>query len=165
MGKDKEKIIAYILTPKDYAEKIARVNRKIPKKNKVIYVTLSRSCNKILEQMDPKKEYKNFFFIGSGKPHEEQEKHPPCVHIPPANSLVALSPVIREAVQTIKGEKTLVIESMGALIASNDSGVLEDFLRMIIALDVPTIFFVMQTEETTEKVKQFMTFVDEVKGE
>src|SRR3989338_2063020 len=132
MRKNKEKIIAYILTPKDYAEKIARVNRKIPKKNKVIYVTLSRSCNKILAQMDPKKEYKNFFFIGSGKPHEEQEKHPPCVHIPPANSLVTLSPVLREAIHAIKGEKTLIIESMEALIGSNDNGVLEDFLRMII---------------------------------
>ncbi len=160
---EKGKIIVCMVNPKNYAEKIANINRKIPKKNKVIYVTLSRSCKKILTQMDPKKEHTNFFFIGSGKPHEEQEDHPPCVHIPPSNSLAALTPVIRESLSEIQGDKTLVIESMDALIASNTMNMLEEFMRMIAGMKISAIFFIMQSEQITEKVKHLISFVDEVR--
>jgi hypothetical protein len=90
-----------------------------------------------------------------------------CVFIDGPQALTSVSIALSEAVNVIKGPKTVLLDSISALLTHNDIITVGRFVTMIMnkmrVLAIDTIFIVLQDDFNKWQIKTIAASCDEVK--
>lgn len=148
----------------EYKDALVQISDLLNKNyNKILYVTLNRSCSALISTFDQNKmDYSKFHFIDCVTKNESSSIEN-CTHVPSPNALIELSLAISDVMESQKPE-VMLFDSPSTLLIYNKEDHVTKFVHSLISKltmwDSKGIFTVPEESADILMVKDIEMFVD-----
>ena len=163
------KTVLYVIDSGKFFDGVTRVLKKQSKKANVIYVTTNKPYDNLINSLEEKKiDTDNIFFIDciSKEVGVDPEDVGNCIYLDSPKSLTSMSIAIKESIENIDGEKTLILDSLSTLLIYNDARTMGKFSNFLInkmrSMKADAVILTLESDVDKDIIKKIESFVDKV---
>jgi len=156
---------------RNFFSDVAHIIREECKERQVIYVSLLRPYERVMEGFqETGVKIENIFIVDcSSKDSYPIYNHENAIHLRGQEDLTSIGIAIDRATKHIEGEKTVIIGSLGMLFLYNDAKVVLRFMKFLTkkmkSMNIDTILIVTKDDPTgMDEINTVKTFCDVVKN-
>ena len=159
----------FIIKPEKYVEGLIKILKEVTKNKNLIYITTNRPYSHLIKML---KEHKiqtdKIFFIDCISKHVGiEEKAANCIIVESPQNLTAIGIAINESAKHISGKKSLLVDSLSALLLYNDAETIGKFSNFLInkmrSYEIDVSMIVLESDVNKDVIQKIESFADEVK--